>query len=322
MAQPTQAELDSILNTDEDYRYQLLGRMVEDCKYCLKAGSMRHLWAENDPEKQIAYMRALWESFPDDAKPRTSLEQIDDYAVQMGVAARGVVFPVGEEPRSVAIYLDNSLEQMQMAVEGHVENVSVLRNEGIDLWVNGEGLFTEEPNRALFATPEMADAGYIGQFQSDGEMRSVKPGELYTVLFGNVMAIGFDESNGEIASLTDEQVDHAIKLLGDKNSGRDAVDTVKVMRSLGEGQIPTRSDVEAIGAVNREFEGYAVDDAEGFSTPMSEHPELLEDFDQEIDDEGFGYDLSSMAGDVRDAVGHGSDDKRGVGAPERDDGTR
>ena len=59
MAQPTQAELDSILNTDITYRYQMLSRMKADCEYALKAGSMRHLWAENDPEKQIACMRAI-----------------------------------------------------------------------------------------------------------------------------------------------------------------------------------------------------------------------------------------------------------------------
>ena len=88
MAQPAQAELDSILNTDITYRYQMLSRMKADCEYALKAGSMRHLWAENDPEKQIACMRAIWESFPDDAKPEwIGKEEIDQLAVQMGVVA-------------------------------------------------------------------------------------------------------------------------------------------------------------------------------------------------------------------------------------------
>ena len=312
MAQPTQAELDSILNTDITYRYQMLSRMKADCEYALKAGSMRHLWAENDPEKQIACMRAIWESFPDDAKPEwIGKEEIDQLAVQMGVAVRGVVFPVGEEPRTVYIDLNNSLEQMQMAVQGHIENVNVLRDEGIDLWVNDEGMFTGEPNRALFTTESMAKVGYISQFSQPGApMDAAKENDLHSVLFGNVVALGFDEANGEIASLTDEQASFSIKQLGDKDSGRNAIDTLNVMRSFGENQTPTRSDVEAIAAVNREFADYAVEDAEGFSTPMSEHPELLEDFEQDLEDnEDFGYDLSSMASDTRDAASHESDSR-------------
>lgn len=122
--------------------------------------------------------------------------------------------------------------------------------------------------------------------------------------------MGFDEANGEIASLTDEQASFAINQLGDKDSGRNAIDTLNVMRSFGENQTPTRSDVEAIATVNREFADYAVEDAEGFSTPMSEHPELLEDFEQDLEDnEDFGYDLSSMASDTRDAASHESDSR-------------
>ena len=290
----------------------MLSRMKADCEYALKAGSMRHLWAENDPEKQIACMRAIWESFPDDAKPEwIGKEEIDQLAVQMGVAVRGVVFPVGEEPRTVYIDLNNSLEQMQMAVQGHIENVNVLRDEGIDLWVNDEGMFTGEPNRALFTTESMAKVGYISQFSQPGApMDAAKENDLHSVLFGNVVALGFDEANGEIASLTDEQASFAINQLGDKDSGRNAIDTLNVMRSFGENQTPTRSDVEAIAAVNREFADYAVEDAEGFSTPMSEHPELLEDFEQDLEDnEDFGYDLSSMASDTRDAASHESDSR-------------
>lgn len=229
----------------------------------------------------------------------------------MGVAARGIVFPVGEEPRTVRIDLSNSLEQMQMAVQGLIENVNVLRSEGIDLWVNDEGMFTEEPNRALFTTRGMAEAGCISQFsQPGGPMEAAKENDLYSVLYGNVVALGFDESNGEIASLTDEQAAFAIEQLGDKDSARNAIDTLNVMRSFGENQAPTRSDVEAIAAVNREFADYAVDDAEGFSTPMGEHPELMEDFDEELEeDEGFGYDLSSMASDTRDAASHENDSR-------------
>ncbi len=86
MAKPTETELNEVLNTDAGFRYTLLSRMQDDCAYALHANSNKHLWASGDPEKQIAYMKALHESFPDDAKPDWITEKdIEQYAVQMGV---------------------------------------------------------------------------------------------------------------------------------------------------------------------------------------------------------------------------------------------
>lgn len=71
--------------TDDKFRYQLLGRLQADCEYYLNAGAHnpKVLWAGNEKE-QIEIMRALWESFS--IKPQwLSLEQINKYAVLMGV---------------------------------------------------------------------------------------------------------------------------------------------------------------------------------------------------------------------------------------------
>lgn len=71
----------SILQHDEKFRYQLLGRMRSDCNYFLGNGNRldKFLWAGN-VESQIAYMKALYNSFPDNKKPEwISLEDINNY---------------------------------------------------------------------------------------------------------------------------------------------------------------------------------------------------------------------------------------------------
>lgn len=71
----------SILQHDEKFRYQLLGRMQTDCNYFLGNGNRldKFLWAGN-VESQIAYMKALYNSFPDDKKPEwISLDDINEY---------------------------------------------------------------------------------------------------------------------------------------------------------------------------------------------------------------------------------------------------
>lgn len=75
----------SVLQNDETFRYQLLGRMQTDCNYFLGNGNRldKFLWA-GSVEEQIAYMKALYNSFPDDKKPEwISLEDINNYENEM-----------------------------------------------------------------------------------------------------------------------------------------------------------------------------------------------------------------------------------------------
>jgi|GEM_PF-967714 len=75
----------SILQMDETFRYQLLGRMQTDCNYFLGNGDghNKYLWSGN-VETQIAYMRALYDSFPNEKKPKwISIEDIDNYQKEM-----------------------------------------------------------------------------------------------------------------------------------------------------------------------------------------------------------------------------------------------
>lgn len=69
-----------------EFNYQLLGRLRSDCDYFLGAGnrSERQLWAGNVAD-QIAKMKELWGSFPEDSKPQwLSLEDIMQYEKDMG----------------------------------------------------------------------------------------------------------------------------------------------------------------------------------------------------------------------------------------------
>lgn len=63
-------ELKGILQSDEKFKYQLLGRLQSDCEYYLGYGnrSKRNLWAQDEID-QIKLMKNIWESFPAEGKP-------------------------------------------------------------------------------------------------------------------------------------------------------------------------------------------------------------------------------------------------------------
>jgi len=61
--------LEEILEHEESFRYQMLGRMQQDCNYYIGCGGGTRLWAST-PEEQIKYMKAIWKSFPTGGKPK------------------------------------------------------------------------------------------------------------------------------------------------------------------------------------------------------------------------------------------------------------
>ena len=70
-----------------EFNYMLLDRLAQDCDYYLGNGNRhaKYLWAGNE-QSQINKMRELWDAMPEDAKPEwLTREQIDNYALQMGV---------------------------------------------------------------------------------------------------------------------------------------------------------------------------------------------------------------------------------------------
>lgn len=67
------------------HKYMMLGRMQADCEYYLGWGyrNPEKLWAGGVKE-HIENMKALWNSFPPDAKPEwLTMEQIQEYEKEM-----------------------------------------------------------------------------------------------------------------------------------------------------------------------------------------------------------------------------------------------
>ena len=76
--------IEEVLKRDIEFRYMLLGRMKTDCYYYLQTEkNYKYLWANNE-YKQIEYMKAIWNSFPEDGKPQwLTMEHIESLERQM-----------------------------------------------------------------------------------------------------------------------------------------------------------------------------------------------------------------------------------------------
>lgn len=102
-----------------------------------------------------------------------------------------MLIATGELPREVTLLPDkngSTLKPLQALVGGNIETFDIAFGEGVSLYVNGEGLFTCPPNRAIFATEEMAKAGYLSQLDYS---KVVEMGDFYTVLNGDIVAADF-----------------------------------------------------------------------------------------------------------------------------------
>ena len=62
--------MNDFLKRDDEFRYQLLNRLQEDCKYYLGCGNRckKYLWSGNEKD-HIQDMKKLYNSFNFDKKP-------------------------------------------------------------------------------------------------------------------------------------------------------------------------------------------------------------------------------------------------------------
>lgn len=119
---------------------------------------------------------------------------------------RGIIIRTDEMPEEIDLALDergSALGSLQKAVGGCIEPFNILFNGGIDLYINDEGLFTCPPNRAIYATEAMEETGYLSQLDY---ATPVKEGELYTILHGDIVAVGYDTNTGSSRDLTDDEM--------------------------------------------------------------------------------------------------------------------
>ena len=84
-----------------------------------------------------------------------------------------------------------------------------------------------DENGSTFATEEMAKAGYLSQLDYS---KVVEMGDFYTVLNGDIVAVGFDPETGESRSLTDGEtarVEGYFTVISRPGSGAKAVDDIR-----------------------------------------------------------------------------------------------
>ena len=118
---------------------------------------------------------------------------------------RGILIPTGGNPREIDIESDANgsvLKSLQAAVNGNIDVFDVVFGNGISLYINDDGVSQEPPNRAIYANEHMVQAGYISQMNHNS---IVEEDELYAILHGNIVALGFDWRTGEDRDLTDAE---------------------------------------------------------------------------------------------------------------------
>lgn len=108
----------------------------------------------------------------------------------------------GIEPYEIRIDANNSVSHIQELVGSAFDIISVT-GDGIDLYVNDNGLFECSPNRNMFANKHMQEVGYLSQFDF---LHPVVEGEIYTRLYGPIVACSVDKE-GNLESLTPWQIE-------------------------------------------------------------------------------------------------------------------
>lgn len=120
-----------------------------------------------------------------------------------GGRMRGMLIPTFGYPTEVEMPLEGgqpTLETLQDLVGGDIEPFDVLWGGRVTLFVDEDGIGSKPVNRAVYATPEMVSEGYVTP------CGPVREGECYTILFGDILAVGYDPEAGGMRDMTDEEL--------------------------------------------------------------------------------------------------------------------
>ena len=133
---------------------------------------------------------------------------------------------IGEAPKIKEIEPDEQgsyLHAMQKLVGGHIEFFECLYGTHPALIVNDEGLYTSEPNRAVYANARMEAEGFLDAMTYS---HPIVEGELYTILYGPILAvpIDWDEEGNEVhRDITDAEFATLERDFSDPDSGISAM---------------------------------------------------------------------------------------------------
>lgn len=128
--------------------------------------------------------------------PEFDLEGLDNTSGKI----QAVLVPVGFDPVAIEI---NRARDIMSHVCGIIDEASGYLPPdalpfNLSMYVNDEGLYSCQPNRAFYATESMEHEGYYSAI--DG--KPVVSGLPSSLLFGNIVITGYDPESGEDKSLS------------------------------------------------------------------------------------------------------------------------
>lgn len=128
--------------------------------------------------------------------PEFALEGLDNTSGKI----QAVLVPVGFDPVAIEI---NGARDIMSHVGGIIDEASGYQPPealpfNLLMYVNDEGLYSCQPNRAFYATESMEHEGYYSAI--DG--KPVVSGLPSSLLFGNIVITGYDPESGEDKSLS------------------------------------------------------------------------------------------------------------------------
>jgi len=151
-----------------------------------------------------------------------------------------MVVPVGGLPYRKTLEADvngSFLHGLQACVGGPIEPAGYIFEDAPAVYVNEEGLLgasLETANRAIYATGRMAELGYLSQMDYS---HVVEEGELYSIVFGDMVCVGFDPETGEDRDITDAETERVMERFGSDESvmsgGLELVRTMLRSRAAG-----------------------------------------------------------------------------------------
>lgn len=154
---------------------------------------------------------------------------------------KGMLIPVDGEPKEIDIEQDDegsTLASLQRLVGGNIEPFDVIFGDGISVYVNEGGLFTCPPNRAIYATEHMEDTGYLSLMDFS---TPVKQGELHSILFGDLVAVGFDMDTGDNRDLTPDEIDRVTAYFTDVSKpGSGMREVIAIQNGIDQDPVPER----------------------------------------------------------------------------------
>ena len=173
VAQGQPEGIEFLKRLDDKGRYMFLSRMQTDCKYFLDGHEHnKFLWAEN-PEKQIEYMKWLYNSFPDDKKPQwISMEEIEDYERQM-VGKGKEDYSRDDIYATESTITESKKEEEPKDPNDGRQYVLKIKNNDPDMKEDSDNApefvamrgnairFTKDPKKALHFTQGMEESGIV-----------------------------------------------------------------------------------------------------------------------------------------------------------------